>query len=287
MSSAASAIASHAQEGGGSLKPPQKQHSQAWYAARHRRHILDRIDLISRWQKSAPPWARYVGEAVATIGLYVLAFGIHLAVSPPPLVFLERDVGLSFPLTRPETVPMKYLFIISLSVPTAFILMGHLMQALRRNSSISNVLQSLLWTLLGLAQALAIVFAITNILKMMAGRQRPNFYALCDYAGYRDAVQSGNMTAYEAATYPGALGDLSKCRAPFADVAESLRSFPSGHSSISFSGMSYASLYLRAAFKVRKGVSVSILSIMATTPLIVSSYIAISRVRDRWHNTGA
>lgn len=235
-------------------------------------------------------WYRYAGEAVATIGMYVFAFGIHLFVSPLPLTFIEQDPGLSYPLVRPETVPIETLFAISISVPSAFILIGHIAHAIRRHrggstETFRSIFHSFLWCGLGLFQALAIVFSITNLLKMLAGRQRPNFFALCDYEGYKDAIVKGDLHKYQELTAFNAIGDISKCRASFSDVAESMRSFPSGHSSISFSGMVYASLYLRASLGVAQGVHISINAIISSLPLIVSAYIAISRVRDRWHNT--
>jgi membrane-associated phospholipid phosphatase len=93
--------------------------------------------------------------------------------------------------------------------------------------------------------------------------------ALCDYKGYRAAIASGNLAKYHASINSGALGDVSHCRAPARDIADSLRSFPSGHSAISWSGMVYASLYLRAAFGVPAGVSISIPSIFSMMPLLL------------------
>jgi diacylglycerol diphosphate phosphatase/phosphatidate phosphatase len=228
---------------------------------------------------------RYAGEALTTIGLFVFAFGLHQMSSPMPLTFLEQDMTLSYPLVRPETVPTWLLFLLSISIPTGFVTIGHIWHAIKRKGTPRHTVVSLSWCLLGIMQALGMVFTVTNLLKYMTGRQRPNFYALCDYAGYREAVATGNMDVYNAATKFGAIGNVNKCTASFKDVAESLRSFPSGHSSVSFAGMTFASLYLRASFGVVHGVHVSMLAILSTFPLIVSAWIAISRVRDRWHNT--
>jgi len=119
---------------------------------------------------------RYWGELIATLLLFVIAFGEHLIFTPRPLPFLEGDFGLSFPLTRPETVPIKWMFIYSTSVPMLCILFGHLLQALRTRSSFKTLLVSYLWCSLGMLQALGIVFAFVNTLKFMTGRQRPNFF---------------------------------------------------------------------------------------------------------------
>jgi len=52
------------------------------WAPRWMRRAIDRVRKERLW--------RYVGEAVATIGLYAFAFALHLAVSPPPLTFIEQ-----------------------------------------------------------------------------------------------------------------------------------------------------------------------------------------------------
>lgn len=222
--------------------------------------------------------ARFFGEGATTVLLFVIAIVLHVAVRPKPLVFLERDLGMSYPLTRPETISNGMLFVISVSVPAACILCGHLWHAIRRKRPPTDILHSFLWTMLGVFQALALTFAIVNTLKVLTGRQRPNAFALCNYAGYRDALEAGDMTAYEQATVTGRIGDYRKCKAPFADVADSLRSFPSGHSAVSSAGMTFASLYLRASFGVVRGVHVSMLAVASTLPFVISAYVGISRV---------
>lgn len=54
----------------------------------------------------------------------------------------------------------------------------------------------------------------------------PSMQALCDYAGYAQAISSGNYTSYLAATSPGAFGDLSKCLAASKPTWKAQRSFP-------------------------------------------------------------
>ena len=66
-------------------------------------------------------------------------------------------------------------------------------------------------------------------------------------AGYRRGLESGNLTAYLAATAPGSPGDVEHCLAPGDEVEEALLSFPSGHAALSFAGMTCASLALASA----------------------------------------
>lgn len=54
--------------------------------------------------------------------------------------------------------------------------------------------------------------------------------ALCDYKGARAAIASGKLAAFHASLQPGTVGSIEHCRADARDVADSLRSFPSGHS---------------------------------------------------------
>lgn len=53
---------------------------------------------------------------------------------------------------------------------------------------------------------------------------------------------------------PGVLGDLSKCEsARLRDRADAQHSFASGHTTVSFAGMTFTALYMRAAFGVASG----------------------------------
>ena len=90
---------------------------------------------------------------------------------------------------------------------------------------------------LGLVQALFLNSVVTDALKTLAGRRRPDFFAMCDYAGYR-AVNASNVTDLQAwmakeKIVAGTLGSISRCRATASEIAESCKSFPSGHASIS------------------------------------------------------
>ena len=85
--------------------------------------------------------------------------------------------------------------------------------------------------------------------------------------------------------HAGELGSLSRCRASAADVTDSLQSFPSGHAAISTAGLLYLCRYLRVLLQVRRGVYISVGSLLSSAPLLLAAYISVSRVRDRYHNT--
>ncbi|KAF9674051.1 hypothetical protein SADUNF_Sadunf10G0087700 [Salix dunnii] len=74
------------------------------------------------------------------------------------------------------------------------------------------------------------------------------------------------------------------CHGKGSDVKEGHKSFPSGHTSWSFAGLGFLSLYLSGKIKAfdRKG-HVAKLCIVFL-PLLAASLVAISRVDDYWHH---
>lgn len=231
---------------------------------------------------------RYVVEVALTIFLFALSFSLHLFLVPKPLPFFVGDLSIAYPLYT-ETVPIMKLFAISFTVPAVAILFGHSLQHLRSpTAGFKNLFVSYLWCLLGVFQAMGILFTVVNFLKLLTGRQRPNFLSLCDWKGYRAAINAGGKVLqswYDDNVAFGQLGDISDCKGTVTNVADSLRSFPSGHSAISWSSMTYTALYLRSVFGVPRGVSISIPALASALPFAISSWIAVSRVIDRWHNT--
>ncbi len=135
-----------------------------------------------------------------------------------------------------------------------------------------------------LCQAHGVALSATDTIKNVAARQRPGFFDYVDYAGYSAVAHGGDRSAYDGQTKFGDFGSLSKARAPSFAINDAQRSFPSGHASLSFTGMAFLTAYLRRTFRIRKGVWFTIPAFVAALPLIVSAFIAISRVRDRKHN---
>ena len=238
-------------------------------------------------------WRRVVqwgSETVATIVLLIVAVATNSATPPTPISFTERDPTYSYQLTIPETVPFGMLLGISLGIPVAVVLVVHTIKLVAARgtpgaaSGVCGVLSSFGWIFLCLTQCLIVVFALTDAMKIAMGRQRPNFFAMCNYQGYGDALKAGDLTPYFNATTAGVFGSLDNCRGSTANIWEGQKSFPSGHSSMSFGAMMFTTLYLRAAFGVANNVHVTLPAVVAASPLVISSFVAISRVRDRWHN---
>ena len=119
----------------------------------------------------------------------------------------------------------------------------------------------------------------TNIIKNYVGYLRPSFYDLCDPDdNYQECTASGSDDAR--------------------------KSFPSGHSSYSFCGLTLLTLYLLARFGVYSGSAVvqespdgtilmeyrkparikKLYSVLSLIPMAVATFVAASRVVDNKHH---
>jgi len=138
--------------------------------------------------------------------------------------------------------------------------------------------------MLGLLLDIFITTALFNTFKIITGKLRPNFFAVCNYAGYADAFNSGNFVSYFNATSPDNFGSISRCLGAYADVEDSRKSFLSGHAAVSFCGMFYTSLLITSGFL--PGTWYYPFRFLACiAPLYLSSWIAITRIQDKEHFT--
>lgn len=122
--------------------------------------------------------------------------------------------------------------------------------------------------ILGLLFSVLVTAVITDAIKDAVGRPRPDFFWRCFPDGIDVYDQLGNVICS---------GDKSV-------IKEGHKSFPSGHTSWSFAGMGFLSLYLSGKIKAfDRGGHVAKLCIVFL-PLIVASLVGISRVDDYWHH---
>ena len=236
---------------------------------------------------SPPPPPRaclraFLPELAAAAALLAAGFGVG-GLPPYDAQFLEQDPALSRARVD-ASIPTALLLALCALLPGALLLAVHAAAHLRAGKR--GWLQPHL--LLGLALALGATLLAVDALKNVIGAKRPNFFALCQYQGYpaalasRDA-RSAAWAAYLNATAPGAPGQLARCSAPPALVADAQRSFPSGHSALSFAGLGYLALALRGAAGVAAGDFFSPLALLAGSPLALAAHIAATRVRENWH----
>ena len=163
-------------------------------------------------------------------------------------------------------------------IPVSVILAASLVQT----DSVARSRAETKRSIVGLLLAVTLGFAVTNALKNSVGAFRPDFRARC--------WPNGAKTAWEA---PG----IPKC-APNHDarlVSEGRKSFPSGHASMAFSGLSFASAAAAERLAAFGGGAESAAKrnrhrapawrlVAAAAPVALAVAVAVSRVTDYMHH---
>lgn len=226
-------------------------------------------------------------QLLNTVGILVYFLCIYFAtsVNPNKIFFIETDPRISFPYMTSQ-VSVVALVSISSLVPAFFITICTVFipESILVNVVYSKRSKILIYTHLGcgLLQTLLLTDAVTNTIKIMVLRPRPNFLAYCNYMGYRDAMSSNNYTTYDSLVHAGTVGLWSNCREQDID---SILSFPSGHSSFSFAGMMFTAMMFRFFIDFFHNFRfIGVDGILFIAPLLISSWIAITRIQDHFHH---
>ncbi|XP_075250308.1 phospholipid phosphatase 1-like [Convolutriloba macropyga] len=120
---------------------------------------------------------------------------------------------------------------------------------------------------------------LTNIVKHAAGRLRPNFVSVCDPA----ACKSSNLSEGSALTQLYVLH--ADCLSDDHDaIADSRRSFPSGHSSCAFYIFVFTAIYLQQTLSRSCLAKCLLLPLAQATSLLFAVLVAVSRVCDNKHH---
>ncbi|KAL6969893.1 putative lipid phosphate phosphatase 3, chloroplastic [Sarracenia purpurea var. burkii] len=192
--------------------------------------------------------------------LLLVIIVVILNVIHPFYRFVGKDMmtDLKYPL-KDNTVPVWAVPIYSVLLPIVIFLLFYL-----RRKDVYDLHHSVL----GLLYAALITAVLTEAIKDAVGRPRPDFFWRCFPDGIDNYDRLGNVV----------------CHGKDSVIKEGHKSFPSGHSSLSFAGLGFLSLYLSGKIKAfdRRG-HVAKLCIVFL-PLLVASLVAVSRVDDYWHH---
>jgi diacylglycerol diphosphate phosphatase / phosphatidate phosphatase len=163
-------------------------------------------------------------------------------------MFVLDDLSISYPHAAIERVPPLWLFLCSIGIPLATIILFCLFFAVlsrdRKSNRKSNAYGKSLFrglhtsnyptlhkihvSILGLSLSLALTNLLTDVIKNSVGRPRPDLLARC---------------SPKADTPTHALVTIDVCGEPNLHLLhDAWRSFPSGHSSFAFAGLGYLSL---------------------------------------------
>lgn len=140
---------------------------------------------------------------------------------------------------------------------------------------------------------LYLTYLITNIfcdyIKNFAGRLRPSFLAVCDvdfekvnaqYLQFQNVTGGMSLESYG----PRNLFDASICKGDPSLLVEERRSFPSGHTSFTFTTMTYLTLYLAGQLRLYHGTCRVWKYVVCSLPLFFAVLVPFSRLMDYRHH---
>ncbi|KAJ5119275.1 hypothetical protein N7448_009944 [Penicillium atrosanguineum] len=259
----------------------------------------------------------YVVDWVFIVGLALIGYGFS-KVTPNHHPFSLADPSISFPYMENETVTTETLVLVGLFAPAVIVLLGAF--ALVPGTAVDNgakssksqLIRRKIWEWnagwLGLALALAAAWTSTEGLKSLVGKPRPDLLARCnpDVSDIASHVVGGLGESLKGAAV---LVDWTICRVQSDLVrVDAFSSFPSGHSSFSFAGLGYLTLWLASKFSVtfpylpqypiegrdfsddrssvrmRGAAPPVLLMILAFVPTATACFIAASRWMDYRHH---
>ncbi|KAK3842589.1 MAG: phosphatidic acid phosphatase type 2/haloperoxidase [Linnemannia gamsii] len=204
---------------------------------------------------------------------FVLAAFTYIdSLEPYHRQFSVQDVTIQHPFAKKETIPIWLCFVLAFILPGAII--GCI--AVFHRKSYTDLHNGLL----GLFLAQALVLIVTDSIKITVGRPRPDFLDRC-FEIY-DKAAAG--TPVGILTDPDNMLSASSLCTRTELLKDGFKSFPSGHSSFSFGGLGYLSLYLAGKLHLFDERGHIYKSIVVLAPMILAALIAISRVDNYRHH---
>ncbi|EAW22896.1 phosphatase PAP2 family protein [Aspergillus fischeri NRRL 181] len=256
----------------------------------------------------------YILDWIFIVIVAVIGFGFH-KVKPNHRPFSLTDPSISFPYTEHETVSTAVLVVVALIAPAVIIVITALLIPISTKDQ--NVSRSSLWRYklwewnagwMGLAVACAWAWMATEGLKDLYGRPRPDMLARCNPDLSNIATYAVGGLGEKLAGAP-TLVTWKICQNKSKVLAnDGFASFPSGHSSFSFAGLTYLTLWLCSKLSIafpylghsllnqnpigpihgsirKRGAAPPVyMLVIAFVPIAVASFIGASRWFDYRHH---
>ncbi|KAI4517199.1 phosphatidic acid phosphatase type 2/haloperoxidase [Schizophyllum commune] len=234
--------------------------------------ILDKIMPTPRRANQRPPVTAarrrklilsYLPDWILTIVLAAIFFALD-EIEGFKRVFSLEDTSLRHPYAVHERIPNKELMVIAILAPIVLL-------------PLVNVLTIRSWwdlhaSWLGVVLGLSLTGAVTQFAKVTVGRPRPDVIDRCQpRPGSADPVYG--LSNYTICT-----------QTDHYVLRDGFRSFPSGHSSLSFAGLGFLAFYLAGKLHLfdRRGHTGK--AWLALTPFAGATLVAISRTMDYRHH---
>ncbi|KAI8936539.1 hypothetical protein NX059_006942 [Plenodomus lindquistii] len=180
-------------------------------------------------------------------------------VEPFKRPFSPVDLSISYPYQTSEMIPTWLLVVVSLVIPAGIIFLVCLLlvpgPTAERGTPMSLIWRRKLWEWntgwMGLALSLATAFMITQGMKNLFGKPRPDLLSRCqpDMSRLQEFAIGDNIGADFNPNW--ILVTSGICTQTDDDrLDDGFKSFPSGHASFSWAGLLYLTLFLASKFSV-------------------------------------
>lgn len=232
----------------------------------------------------------YIGDYLIIIALMIL-FAIVDKIAPFHQHFSLDNYTLHYPFAEHERVPVMWLCVYVILAPAAIIalytmvidgLFSHQTPMPSNRTGIKRLsgryrFKDRLWELncgiLGLGLSIGAAFTITGALKNAIGKPRPDLISRCIVDQSKI-----NTTLY-------ALQTIDICtQTDNYILQDGFKSFPSGHSSVSFAGLFYLSIYLAGKLHVLDAKGEVWRTFLVMVPALGAALITGTRIMDARHH---
>jgi len=222
-----------------------------------------------------------LNESDLECSIFVLAIAILNLITPFHQQFSLRNFNLQYKYAVHERVPLALLYTCSIVAPAAIIafytlvidgIFSHQAGGHRRRYKLKDRLWELNCGILGLLLANGAAYVITGTFKNAIGKPRPDLIDRCKPSVLADPEPFG-------------LSNSTICTQTNKSILnDGFMSFPSGHSSTSFSGLFYLSLYLAGKLHVLDAKGEVWRVLIVIIPTLGAGLIAGSRIMDARHH---
>lgn len=220
----------------------------------------------------------YVTDYLVII-ISVIAFGALDKADPHHQPFSLKDINIQYPYAIDERVSAAQAGIIAVLFPLVVLVIwsftaeGRIPLPEKRRLRLNERLWELNLSVLSLGLSVGIALVATDALKNTVGRPRPDLLSRCIVrAGSADASVFGLSTSEICAQTDEAI------------LRDGFKSFPSGHSSISFSGLGLLAFWLAGKLKLMDGKGQIWKVVAVMIPIFAATLVAVSRIMDKRHH---
>lgn len=211
-------------------------------------------------------WIKWRASDILMILIVFVVYFYLNTLEPFQRQFYINDLTISHPFAEVERVNESQLFWYAYGFPFLIIaVIGLLITKPRDKIYLTYT------SLLGLSLSVFTTSTLTNILKNFIGRHRPDFLARC-------IPREGTPVNVLVFAKDVCTSENSR------RLLDGFRTTPSGHSSMSFSGLFYLSLWLAGQTVATHQYTGSLRIIFSALPTLGATLVALSRTEDYRHH---